>query len=271
MQESHSILFVGGGAMGGSLMRGLLDKGTCAPSQMEVIEPVVGLRAALARDYGVGVHADPSTVAPDKSAIVLCVKPQAFPQAGPPLGALLTESALLISIMAGVDLSQLARVTRHKRIVRAMPNTPAQVLAGMTVWKATAQVDAAQRRMVGALFAAVGAQMETDDETDLDRATALNGSGPGYLYLIVEALIDAGVHIGFSRDQAAQLVRETFWGSAQLMKTHPATHPAELRNRVTSPAGTTAAGLHTLEKAGLRAALVDAVTAAYERSRALGT
>lgn len=272
MPTNWRIGFIGGGAMGSAIVRGLLENGTCTPDQIAVSEPADAQRTWLAAEFGVATTADNRAAVQNRDIVVLCVKPQIFPLAGPELAGILDHRTLLVSIMAGISLAGLAAHTgQHPQIVRAMPNTPAQVLAGMTVWTATAAVSAADRQVAATLFEAIGSQHYTPDEGDLDKATAINGSGPGYLFLLLEAMIDAGVHIGFDRTVAARLAIETFRGSAALMHAHPEQHPAVLRNLVTSPAGTTAAGLQVLERAGLRAAMTDAVAAAYARSRELGT
>jgi pyrroline-5-carboxylate reductase len=171
--------------------------------------------------------------------------------------------------MAGVPISTLQNGLGHERIVRAMPNTPAQVNQGVTVWLATGAVNQEQRRQTELILGALGEQLEAHKEDFLDMQTALGGSGPGFVFLILEALIDAGVQMGFSRNDAQTIVLQTVVGSVALMQ-QTGLHPAELRNRVTSAGGTTAAGLYALEKGGLRATLADAIFAAYRRSQELG-
>ncbi len=271
MLEQTKFLFVGGGAMGSALVRGLLETGTVQPTRIVVVEPVVARRQALEAEFGLVGYADCQDAPGDQDIAILCLKPQVFDRIGAELGACLHPQTLLVSIMAGTPIAQLCQATGLTRVVRAMPNTPAQVMAGMTMWTATTAVSAAERQAVGALFAAVGTQLYTAHEEDLDKATAINGSGPGFLLLVLEAFMDAGVHVGFAREVAAQLAIETFYGTAKLQKERPTVHPAVQRNNITSPAGTTAAGLQVLEEAGLRASIVNAVAAAYERSRALGS
>jgi pyrroline-5-carboxylate reductase len=150
-----------------------------------------------------------------------------------------------------------------------MPNTPAQVNMGATVWIATPAVDRRQRQQTEEILGALGEQIQADKEEFIDMQTGLGGSGPGFVFLIIEAMIDAGVQMGFTRSDAQTIVLQTVAGSAALVK-ESGLHPAELRNRVTSPGGTTAMGLYELEKAGLRAILADAIFAAYHRSQALG-
>lgn len=270
MQQKTGILFVGGGAMGTALVQGLLETGTANPDQIAVIEPLDARRHELEHEFGLKCYADIRIAPRDQNVAVLCLKPQVFDKIGEQIGQCLHMQTVLVSIMAGISLSRLCKATGLSKIVRAMPNTPAQVLAGMTVWTCTGDVNDRDQQVVGTLFDAIGKHFHTSREEDLDRATAINGSGPGFLFLIIEAFIDAGVHVGFSRDEATMLATETFFGTAKLQIDRREIHPAVQRNNVTSPAGTTAAGLHVLEEAGLRAAIVNAVEAAYLRSKALG-
>jgi pyrroline-5-carboxylate reductase len=174
-----------------------------------------------------------------------------------------------MSIMAGVPFARLHKAFGHDRIIRVMPNTPAAIGAGMSVWAATARVSAEQHQQAKALLGAIGRELFVDDEKKLDMATALSGSGPGYVFLFIEAMIEGGVSVGLTRDQAQELAIQTVYGSAAYAQ-QTGTSPAELRARVTSPAGTTAAGLLALERAGVRAAIIEAVRAAHQRARELG-
>ena len=257
--------------MGSALLRGMLQQGLYRPDEIEVAEPMPPLQAALASEFGVAVDALERSGAWSHELALVCLKPQVFGTAMAqfreqrPL-----DIGLYVSIMAGVSLRTLELATGTGSIIRAMPNTPAQVLAGMTMWTATGGVSQAQRASAQAIFAAVGEELYTDHEDDLDRATAINGSGPGYLFLVLEAMIDAGVHIGLSRDAASKLATQTLLGSGELAGQLSDVHPAELRNRVTSPGGTTAAGIHELELAGLRGAFTAAIESAWKRSVELG-
>ena len=159
-------------------------------------------------------------------------------------------------------------MTGCDQIVRVMPNTPAQIGHGMSVWTATPEVTQPQRDMARRILAAMGRELEVHDENYIDMATALSGSGPGYVFLFLEAMIDAGVHVGIPRDQAELLARQTLLGAAALAD-QSNMHPAALRNMVTSPGGTTAEGIAALEDGGLRAAVTQAVIAAYRKSREL--
>jgi len=175
----------------------------------------------------------------------------------------------VISILAGATTKALIGVLGHRAVVRAMPNTPAQLGRGMTVWYATPDVTDEQRSQAAALLAALGAQIEVDDEKMVAMATAVSGTGPIYVFLVMEALIDAAVHLGFPRHVAHDLVVETLEGSTLFAK-QSGLHPAELRNMVTSPGGTSAAALHELESGRLRTVLSEAVWAAFRRTVELG-
>ena len=177
--------------------------------------------------------------------------------------------ALVLSIVAGASIKKIAGGLKHKAIVRSMPNTPGQIGQGITVWTASADVSDAQRELARQILGALGQQVFVEDENYLDMATALSGTGPAYVFLFTEALIDAGVHMGFPRRISEQLVLQTIKGSAEFYEQAQA-HPAALRNQVTSPGGTSAEALYYLEKAGFRTAISRAVWAAYQRSLELG-
>ena len=263
------VTFIGGGAMGEAIIGSLLRKGLLKPAQICVSEPVPARREHLTGTYGVATETDNARAVTGASVVVLAVKPQVLEPVLADLKGNLSPNALVLSIMAGVRIRTLRDGLGHEKIVRSMPNTPAQVGMGMTVWTDTSAVTETDRIDAQAILEAMGEAIYAADEHYLDMATGLSGSGPGFVYLLLEALIDAGVHIGFSRDQAQLMVLQTVAGSVELMR-QSGLHPADLRNRVTSPAGTTAAGSHVLERAGVRAALIDAVDTAYRRSEELG-
>ncbi len=197
------------------------------------------------------------------------MKPQTLPKVVPALAGGVRPGALVVSIVAGATLAGFRQGLRHEPVVRAIPNTPAQIDEGMTVWTATPAVDERQRRTAAAILGALGREHFVDDEKYLDMATALSGTGPAFCFLFVEALIDAGVHLGFSRRVAEELVLQTMHGSV-LFAMQSGKHLAELRNMVTSPGGTSAEALHALERGGLRTVVADGVWAAYRRTQELG-
>jgi pyrroline-5-carboxylate reductase len=188
---------------------------------------------------------------------------------GRELSAVLRPDQLVISILAGSTTKALGNALRHDAIVRAMPNTPAQLGQGMTVWCATDQVGDLQREQAAALLSSLGVELQVEDEKYVSMSTAVSGTGPAYVFLVMEALIDAAVHLGFPRHVAHDLVIETLLGGTLLAK-ESGDHPAYLRNMVTSPAGTSAAAIAEMEKGRLRTVLSEAVFAAYRRTEELG-
>jgi pyrroline-5-carboxylate reductase len=263
------LAFIGGGTMAEAMIRGLLDRHLVPPSDVLVTGPRTERRADLAKTYGVNALADNAEAAGDADVIVLSVKPQVLASVMHELRGTLRGTQLVISIVAGATLRSLTTGLGHAAVVRAMPNTPAQVGMGVTAWTPTTSVDADQRERAKAILGALGEELMVDDENLVDMATALSGTGPTYVFLLMEALVDAGVHLGFSRRVAEELVLRTVEGSA-LFARKSGRHLAELRNMVTSPGGTSAAAIYQLEKGALRTVLSKAVYAAYQRTRELG-
>lgn len=268
LQDVH-IAIIGAGAMGGAIIGGLLQQGLVTPEQIIASEPHEERRHALLTRYNIGVSADNLKTARWGNVVIFAVKPQTIPQVLPPLRGSLREDALCISIVAGTPIRTFINGLRHTAIVRAMPNTPAQIGEGMTVWTASAEVTEEQHVWTQTILGALGRERCVDNEDYLDMATAISGSGPGYIFLIIEAMIDAGVHLGFPRPVAEELVLQNMLGSVRYAL-QSGIHPAQLRNAVTSPGGTTAAGLSELERGNLRTVLSDAIWSAYRRSCELG-
>ena len=266
---SDLTVFVGPGVMAEALASGLVRQAGVAPGGILMSGPNPERLQELADRYGLATTTDNRAAAQAASTIVLAVKPQSLSRAAADLKGAIAKECLVISIAAGVPLWKLDELLEHQRLVRAMPNTPAQVGAAITVWTATPEVNAAQRETARKLLGAIGQEVFVEDEDYLDMATALSGTGPAYVYLFMEALVDAGVHLGFPRRLAEQLVVQTVKGSVAYYEAMPR-HFAGMRNQVTSPGGTTAAALYYLEKAGFRTALSRAIWAAYERSTQLG-
>jgi pyrroline-5-carboxylate reductase len=263
------IAFIGSGVMGEAMIKALLTQGIARADQISASDPWAERIDFIGREYGVHATPDNTEAVHNAEIVILSIKPQSLPKVGEELHSRLGKEALVLSIIAGARINTLRTKLFHDRIVRAMPNTPAQVGKGMTVWTATPQVVPGQLRQTETILEAFGEQLMVEEESFLDMATGLSGSGPGFIMLMVEAMIDAGVHMGFSRREASKLVLQTFEGSVALMRA-TGHHSAELRNQVTSPGGTTAAGLYELEKDALRATLSRAIFAAYRRSEALG-
>jgi pyrroline-5-carboxylate reductase len=260
---------VGGGAMGEAILASLIKRGVLAAADISVAERFPDRAAALAKEYGVETGPEPATAARDADYLILAVKPQDFEEAAASLAGKVGRKCTVISIMAGVTLDSLTSTLRHSAVVRSIPNTPAQVGHGMTVWTCGREVDDAAREDVRRIFAAMGEEAFVPSESYIDMATALSGSGPAYVFLFIEALTDAGVHVGMPRELAARVALQTVAGSA-LFAQESGRHPVELRNQVTSPGGTTAEGLRALEAGGFRAAVTDAVLATYNRAKTLG-
>jgi len=265
--------FLGAGAMGEALAGGLVAAGVPA-ARVQAADPEPARRAALAQALAIAAGDDNGALVRGSDVVVLALKPGLV--AGV-LGALRKELGgelarpLWVSIAAGVSLAKLAKeLPAGARVVRAMPNTPALVRAGATAYAANAAATAADRAVAQALFESVGFAWEAPDEALLDAVTGLSGSGPAYVFVFLEALADAGVRAGLPRDAAHRLACQTVLGAARLAL-ETGLHPGQLKDRVTSPGGTTIAGLARLEAGGLRAAVLDAVEAATRRSRELGS
>ncbi len=269
MFTDKNVAFIGGGIMGEAMVRGLLTQQIVAPEQIYVADPLPERREDLRRRYEVCVTGDNAEAAEAGQVIVLSIKPQNLADVMPGIRGHLRRQDLLLSILAGTPIRKLADGVAHAAVVRAMPNTPAQIGMGMTVWTATTEVTEEQRAQAQAILGALGQELFVNDEGYLDMATALSGTGPAYIFMFMEALIDAGVHLGFSRRVAEQLVFQTMRGSLEYAA-QSGKHVAELRNQVTSPGGTTAAALYHMEKGGLRTVLSRGIWAAYQRSVELG-
>ena len=280
--------------MAEAIIAGLLGKNLVKPEQVVGSHPREERREELQGKYGIRLfennreavghctraarvgmpaagHA--TTSANDKedgsSIVILTVKPQRLTAILAELKEVVQPHQLVISIVAGARVETIADALQNRSIVRAMPNTPAQIGEGMTVWTATPEVDETQQAQIHAVFGALGREMHVEEERMIDMATALSATGPTYTFLVMEALIDAGVHMGFSRHVAEELVLQTMLGSV-LFARESRKHPAELRNMVTSPGGTSAEAIYQMEKGGLRTVLSKAVWAAFQRATALG-
>jgi pyrroline-5-carboxylate reductase len=225
----------------------------------------------LVEKYGISISADNAAAARQADVVVLSVKPQRLDKVLVGLRGAVNPETLVLSIVAGAPLVKITGGLGHDIVVRSMPNTPAQIGEGITVWTAAPKVTEEQHEMARQILSALGEEIYMEDENYLDMATALSGTGPAYVFMFMEAMVDAGVHLGFPRRIAEQLVARTVRGSVDYYwdRDDPA-HLARLRNQVTSPGGTTAQALYYLEKAGFRTAISRAIWAAYERSRELG-
>ena len=269
MALGQTIAFLGAGNMAEALVKGLLGAGVAAPNEILCTDRRGERGPELTRRYGVRFTQSNVAAVKEAGIIVLSVKPQVMDKVLDEIGPLLDNSKLVISIAAGVPLAAIERKVGHGvRIIRTMPNTPALVGAGATALSPGEHATEADLAQAKALFDAIGKSVIVD-ETLLDAVTGLSGSGPAYIFLIIEALADGGVKAGLARQQAMDLAAQTVYGSAKLL-IETGEHPGRLKDQVTSPGGTAIAGLHTLEAGGLRTTLMNAVESATNRSRELG-
>lgn len=269
MLEKLKIALIGPGVMGEAILSGLINSKVCTGEQICIWGPEAERNNHLRTQYHVLVAQNNAEAVENADFIVLAVKPQRFSQVAKSIKGKIHNDAVVLSIIAGVTLENLRTALENDNIVRAMPNTPARIAKGITVWTATESVTETQKESAVDLFKALGEEVFVDDESYLDMATAVSGTGPAYVFLFMEAMIDAAVHLGFPRRIAEQLVAQTVLGSVEFYKSSH-DHPAKLRNDVTSPGGTSAEALYYLEKAGFRTAISRAILAAYERSQELG-
>jgi pyrroline-5-carboxylate reductase len=264
-----TIATVGSGVMAEAMIAGLLRDGLVTPDRVVASHPRPERREALEREYGIRTVAANADAVTEADVILLGIKPQMLERVGRDIAPSLRRGQLVLSVLAGATTAALTGILHHDQVVRSMPNTPARLGKGVTVWYATPEVTEQQRAQAAALLGALGHQLEVDDEKMVAMATAVSGTGPTYVFLVMEALIDAAVHLGFPRHIAHDLVIETLEGST-LFARQSGLHPAELRNMVTSPGGTSAAALHELESGRLRTVLSEAVWAAFRRTVELG-
>lgn len=271
MNDNRKIVFIGPGVMAEAMIAGLIRQKVAQKSQLVASGPREERGRELVSLYGIKAMTDNSAAARMAEIIVLSVKPQRLDTVLTGIQGDVQPDALILSIVAGAPIAKITGILDHKSVVRAMPNTPAQIGEGITVWTAAPAVSESQRDIAQKILAALGEEIFLEEEYYLNMATALSGTGPAYVFLFMEAMVDAGVHLGFPRRVAEQLVAQTVRGSVDYYsRTSDPVHLARLRNQVTSPGGTAAAALYYLEKAGFRTAISRAVWAAYERSRELG-
>jgi len=268
------LAFIGCGVMGESMVAGLLRKNVVDSKNIAASHPRESRRAELSEKYGIEVFegnadAAKTVIGKENSAVLICVKPQRLTLVLNDLNGVLSYDQLVVSIVAGATIGHLADGLSTAKIVRAMPNTPSQIGAGITAWTCTEAVAETELGHVREVLAALGKELFVETENMIDMATSLSATGPTYIFMVMEALTDAGVHLGFSRDMARELVQETMLGSVKFAM-ESRKHPAELRNMVTSPGGTSAEAIYQMEKGTLRTVLSKAVYAAYKRAVELG-
>ena len=272
MPAKQKFVFIGPGVMAEAMIDRLIESKITTGADIIAAGPRAKRGKSLEKGYGLTYLADNAEAAGQADVLILAVKPQQIGKALKPMRGRLKKGCLVISIVAGADIQRISDALDHQSVVRAMPNTPARIGKGITVWAASAETSAAHREQTEKILKALGEAVYVEDESHLDKATALSGTGPSYVYLFMEAMVDAGVHLGFPRRVAEQLVVETLRGSVDFYdhSEDSAHHLARLRNQVTSPGGTSAEALYYLEKAGFRTAISRAIWAAFERSRRLG-
>ena len=267
--RDRTIATVGSGVMAEAMIAGLLRGELVDPNSVVASHPRRDRRDQLSAAYGIRTVAGNAEAVENADVILLAVKPQMLERVARDIAPRVRRGQLVLSVIAGATTTAIGSLLGHDQIVRSMPNTPARLGRGMTVWYATPETTDEQRAQASALLRALGHELEVDDEKMVAMATAVSGTGPTYVFLVMEALIDAAVHLGFPRHVAHDLVIETLEGSTVFAK-QSGLHPAELRNMVTSPGGTSAAALHELESGRLRTVLSEAVWAAYRRTVELG-
>ncbi len=255
--------------MGEAMLSAVLDKKVSLPQDISVSDISEARREYLERKYKVVVVGGNRQAADSRDVVVLAVKPQNLAKVMAEIGGQLKPAQLVLSIIAGARLDTLREGLKHDCVVRAMPNTPAQIGEGISVWTTTAGVTGQQREWAGSILGAMGTEIYVDDEKYIDMATAVSGSGPAYFFLFVEALVEAAVHIGLPRDKAQEMVLQTMLGSGYLIQ-KSGKEPAELREMVTSPGGTTAEALLQFEKGAFTELVKQAVIAAYDKAKQLG-
>jgi pyrroline-5-carboxylate reductase len=269
MRSFEKIGIIGGGQMGEAIIRGLLQSGVVKPEQIMLAEPDAGRGRHIADTYSVVLAGEPSSLAAGCRILLLAVKPQVARRVLASYSAHLSGSHLLISIAAGISIRSLEEwAGSDMKIIRVMPNTPALVLAGAAALSPNSMATRDDVADAVSIFSAVGTCLEVEEHL-LDAVTGLSGSGPGYVFAFIEAMIDGGVLAGLPREVAEKLVLQTVYGSARLAL-ETGEPPAVLKGKVTSPGGTTITGLQVLEESGLRGAVMTAVEAAAERSKELG-
>jgi pyrroline-5-carboxylate reductase len=271
MFTGKKIAFIGPGVMAEAMIAGLIRTKVAPPEALIAAGPRQERGDELQRNYRIAFSIDNKEAANQADVVVISVKPQRLDRVLIGLKRVVQPQALVLSIVAGATIEKISTGLAHSIVVRSMPNTPAQIGEGITVWTASPQVSEEQQVMAKSILGALGEEVFVEDENYLDMATALSGTGPAYVFLFMEAMVDAGVHLGFPRRIAEQLVTQTLLGSVDYYKKRAdPIHLARMRNEVTSPGGTSAEALYYLEKAGFRTAISRAIWAAYQRSKELG-
>lgn len=255
--------------MGSAIIGALLHQEELPPDQITASDPYPEQRDQIASRYQVQVTGENKNAVSGADIVILSIKPQVLSKVFAELQGMIPEGCLVFSIVAGTPIAAIQKGLDHQAVIRTMPNTPAQISAGMTVWTDSAQVTESQREQARVILESMGEELYVEHEDALNMATAVSGTGPTYVFLLAEALVDAAVHLGFSRREARLIVLQTLKGSVDFALQSDL-HLAQLRNMVTSPGGTSAEAIYQLEKGSIRTILSKAVWAAYQKSRLLG-
>jgi len=273
LSKNSTLSFIGCGVMAESIIAGLLRQNIVTPAQIAASHPRVERRKELENTYKIQVFGDnvhaANAFSKTGSTIILCVKPQRLGGVLKELAGSVSPDQLVISIVTGAGIDSISEALNNALVVRAMPNTPSQIGAGMTAWTCSPEVDESHKTQVRTMLSALGRELFVETENMIDMATSLSATGPTYIFMVMEAMTDAGVHLGFSREISKELVQQTMLGSV-LFAIESQKHPAELRNMVTSPGGTSAEAIYQMEKGALRTVLSKAIYAAYKRAVDLG-
>lgn len=271
--KTTRLAFIGCGVMAESIVAGLLRQNLVKPEQICASHPRSNRREELAEKYKIEtfeLNSDAVASLPENdSIVVLCVKPQRIGGVLQEIKPEIKSTQLIVSIIAGAKIETISEALNNDLIVRTMPNTPSQIGAGMTAWTCAKEVSDSQKSQVKMLLTALGKELYVENEHQIDMATALSATGPTYIFMMMEAMTDAGVHLGFSREVSKELVQQTMLGST-LFAIESNKHPAELRNMVTSPGGTSAEAIYQMEKGSMRTVLSKAIYSAYKRAVDLG-
>jgi len=263
------INFIGGGNMGEAMLSSIIEKGLASSQDITASDVSEDRLKYLETKYNITVNGNNLQAITGADIIILAIKPQILPSVLPELNGKLKPDQLVLSIIAGTTTKTISSGLDHKFIIRVMPNTPAQIGEGMSVWTTTPDVTPSQKEIAGSILRTIGKEIYVDDEKYLDMATALSGSGPAYFFLFIEVLVEAGVQIGLTPDMAQELALQTMLGSGHLIEKTDKS-PGELREMVTSPGGTTAEALDVFENGEFTNLVIRAVRAAHEKAKLLG-
>jgi len=269
MPKNQKFTLVGPGVMAEAIIIRLIEHGVVQADEITAAGPRVERLKELEAKYRIHSDLNNTHAVQDADVVILCVKPQKLADVYEDLTGQIPENALVISIVAGATMESLIKGLNHCIVVRTMPNTPAQIGEGMTVWTKSSETSQEQHHLAQQILQALGEEIYVEEESYIDMATAVSGTGPAYVFLFLEAMIDAGVHLGLPRRIAEKMVLQTIKGSIAYYNKNTS-HPARLRNQVTSPGGTSATALYYLDKMGFRTAISRAIWAAFTRSQELG-